>query len=1212
MNNPPTPPELDPLRFPLLGRHLIEASAGTGKTYTIALLYLRLVLGHDGAGIGRDPLTPPEILVVTFTKAATRELRERIRLRLAEAARCFRAASDEENTDSALLALRAEYPPERWPGAARRLQLAAEWMDEAAVDTIHGWCNRMLREHAFDTDSLFTQELAADQQELLAEVVRDYWRSFLTPLTVALAREVHPFWPGIERLHDEVRRLRPQSGLLEESATPEAILGVGVALKARLNAGKSRWPAWIAEMRTLFEEGIKTKSADGRKIQARYYEPWLQTLAGWAADPHQPLLELTDSAWRRLSPEGIAEAWKSTPPHHPAFAALVTIRQEQQQLDTLHHRLLAHATRWIATRFAHEKDRRAVMEFDDVLRKLDSVLQGANGAHLATLLRQQFPVALIDEFQDTDPVQYRIFNAIYPDHTGGRDGSALILIGDPKQAIYAFRGADIHTYLQARRLEPTRIHTLKTNYRSTPAMVGAVNTLFGAAEKRAGGGAFLQRGTDDNPIPFVAIEARGVAERLIVNRQAQPAMTLWWSNGTAEELAAGCASAMVALLNLGQSGEAGFLEATGEWRSLKPSDLAVLVHGRRDYEAMRGALQARGVRCVYLSDKESVFQTPRAHEVRHWLAACATPEDPRLIRTALATATLGLPWAAIDALNHDETLLERRIQQFRAYQLCWQRQGVLPMLRRLLHDFAVPARLLDPDAIRETDGERILTDLLHLAELLQKSSAARAGELALIRELDQQISGNQEDAMDENDRLIRLESDAELVRIVTVHKSKGLEYPLVFFPFASRCRPVTPRDLPGKWRDPQGRERLAFDDPDGTVIDALEQERLREELRKLYVATTRARHATWMAVQTTGPWNKSALRHLLTDRTEITPEELPALLAPLQSEHILQAEPAPVPSDTRFQPQASQSRTIGRGRHARRAVREPWWIGSYSALVAKEATPEAPENPEEERFRELHGRERAEALSSLPTGTDQHAFPRGAKAGIFLHELLAWCGTQGFGRVAAQPEALQAQVTRRCQARGWSQWSAPLTAWLLRLLTTPLDLAPLTGQPTPLRLDEITTCQVEMEFLVTIQNLATARIDPLVRAHLLPGLERPPLLEKSLHGLLKGFMDLVFEHQGRYYVLDYKSNHLGAEDAAYTPAAMQAEMLHARYDLQYLFYIFALHRHLQARLPDYDYDRHIGGAIHLFLRGIDAPGRGVYADRPPREVIELVFSPLLV
>ncbi|MBF0213870.1 MAG: exodeoxyribonuclease V subunit beta [Magnetococcales bacterium] len=1230
--------ELDPLRFSLRGRHLIEASAGTGKTYTIALLYVRLVLGHGVEGCAMRPLIPPEILVVTFTKAATRELRDRIRVQLSRAAVCFREES--EQPEPSLLALRDDFPVEAWPGCARKLQLAAEWMDEAAVETIHGWCNRMLREHAFDSDSLFTQQLEGDSGELLAEVVRDYWRVYLAGLSVDQAREVGDCWSDVETLLSKVRRLLGRVGRLEPAGEPTAIIGEGLAIKQWLLDSKPAWRDWIPELRLLLDRAVAGKSVDGRKLQARYYTPWLQTLEAWALDDRPLFPELSDSAWHRLSSEGLAEAWKSgTPPEHPAVRAMDAMRAARTEGAGRCHRLLTHAVRWIAARFAAEKNSRAVMEFDDVLQRLDGVLSAANGPGLAALLRRQFPVALIDEFQDTDPVQYRIFDRIYPDHSGEEDGTTLVLIGDPKQAIYSFRGADIHTYLVARRIGAERLHTLRKNYRSTMAMVAAVNTLFGEAEARSAGGAFLHRAGKENPIPFVTVAAHGRQERFEVEGEPVSALTFWWTLDSAQAMAAACASEMVRLLNLGQRERAGFVGEGAEWRGVRPSDMAVLVHRRQEYLEMREALAIRGVRCVYLSDKDSVYRTPTAIELHHWLSACAAPDDPGRIRTALATRILGVGWREIDALSRDEGLLEQRIRQFRGYQQGWRRQGVLPMLRRLMHDFRVPERLLRDLA----DGERILTDLLHLAELMQKNSAALEGELALIRDLERLIQDEQGSAEEESERLMRLESDADLVRIVSVHKSKGLEYPLVFFPFAAHCRPVSGRDLPLSWSDDQGVERLAFDDPRGEVIPRLDRERLQEDLRKLYVAFTRARHATWVGVVWSRGFDKSALRHLLTERSAVTAEEIEPLLTALnRPDGSMRAVAAPEADASCFQPPERQE-AIGPARRAHRVVRAGWWIGSYSAIntpAGRGGGESAPESPEEELFREL-GREReseaagwegdaewdegsvgraavgpavgavvgvamgSDAGAESDAGAAWHTFPRGAKAGTFLHDLLAWCALQGFAKVAADPEGLRELVARRCQPRGWAAWIEPVTGWLLRLLSTPLELDPLTGdEADALRLMDLTRYQAEMEFMVAAQRVSTGALDALVRGFTLSGVERVGVADQTLHGMLKGFMDLVFEHRGRYFVLDYKSNQLGPDDRAYSREGMCAEMLHARYELQYVLYLFALHRHLQARLPDYDYDRHMGGAIHWFVRGICSPGQGLFVDRPPRSLFE--------
>ncbi len=444
-----TAEQLDLLRFPLSGSRLIEASAGSGKTFTIALLYVRLVLGHGREEQAAPALMPPEILVVTFTEAATQELRDRIRARLSEAAEVFLADPDTVTErapgEAVLHDFRAEYPPEQWPAKARQLQWAAEWMDEAAVSTIHAWCHRMLREHAFDSGSLFTQTLETDQSELLAEAVRDYWRTFLAPLPRETADAVRGWWLTPEALQTSLKPLLDYPELLEAAGEPRAAVAIREQEKrARLAALKAPWADWLPELRQLLDTAVARKQVDGRKLQARYYQPWLDALGAWVADPGDAPPNLSATAWQRLTPEGLREAWKQgEPPDPPALAALAALRDALAALPCARNDILRHAARWVEARCASEQRRRAQMGFNDLLTRLRDALRGPNGERLAALIRRQFPAALIDEFQDTDPVQYGIFDAVYrvEDHA---PETVLILIGDPKPALHPEAQPSLH------------------------------------------------------------------------------------------------------------------------------------------------------------------------------------------------------------------------------------------------------------------------------------------------------------------------------------------------------------------------------------------------------------------------------------------------------------------------------------------------------------------------------------------------------------------------------------------------------------------------------------------------------------------------------------------------------------------------------------------------------------------------------------------------
>ncbi|MFC3608931.1 exodeoxyribonuclease V subunit beta [Stutzerimonas tarimensis] len=1192
------------LRFSLHGSRLIEASAGTGKTFTISALYLRLVLGHGGTeGFARE-LLPPDILVVTFTDAATRELRDRIRARLVEAARVFR---QEHPGDDLLRRLRDDFESERWPACARRLDIAAQWMDEAAVSTIHGWCQRMLREHAFDSGSLFSLTLETDHSELLTRVARDYWRQHCYPLQSASLDWVIDRWKHPDSL---LRQLKP---LLAEShgacdSGLDSLLNEALTEQAdALAALKKDWCQWADEIERLLDKAVADKVVEGRKLQARYYQPWCEKLRAWARSDETEL-DL-GTGFTRLTPDGLAECWKKgSPPEHAAWEAMRKLPGQLKRLAGPDEVACYHAAAWICQRFELEKRRRAEMGFDDLLTRLDAALQGPNGERLAEVIRQQFPVALIDEFQDTDPLQYRIFDRIYRIEAND-PATGLFLIGDPKQAIYAFRGADIHTYLRARRAMAGRLADLDTNFRSSQAMVDAVNRVFQQAEARASGqGAFLFRHGGDNPLPFHPVFARGRAERWQVEGEHPAALTLWQLDSVGpmaigeyrREMAARAASEITRLLELGQQRQAGFAKG-GTLMPLQPSDIAVLVRDRGEAQAIRRELARRGVRSVYLSDKDSVFASGEASDMLLWLRACAEPDADRPLRAALASRSLGLPLSELEQLNQDERIWERRVMQFRDYRQRWQRQGVLPMLRQLLHDFDLPQRLMGRD-----DGERSLTNLLHLAELLQQAAAELDGEQALIRHLAALLVG---EGLAADEQVLRLESDAALVRVVTIHKSKGLEYPLVFLPFICNYRPVE-KGKPLRLQDGDSR-RLVLD-PDQDTAELADRERLGEDLRLLYVALTRARHACWLGIADLRRGNgKSSVLHgsalgYLLGGGEPLAGPLAAWLEPLVADGECQRLPAPEPRNLRLRESGEKLPELAWPRPTRRAA-EHWWIASYSALrtgdshesPAERFEDAAPENPAAQKAGDDEREVQPQRVTGV-TGASLHLFPRGPNPGTFLHGLLELAGVEGFGACVSHPDELREQIARRCQRRGLEGWIEPLSAWLLGLLQTPLPL----GNGESVALSELEVYQPELEFWFEARSVQVRQVDALVRHHELPELPRPALAPDRLNGMFKGFVDLVFEHGGRYYVVDYKSNWLGEGDGDYTAEAMQATVASHRYDLQYVLYLLALHRQLQLRLPDYSYERHVGGALYLFLRGSRAPGAGVYHARPARTLIE--------
>ncbi len=475
------------------------------------------------------------------------------------------------------------------------------------------------------------------------------------------------------------------------------------------------------------------------------------------------------------------------------------------------------------------------------------------------------------------------------------------------------------------------------------------------------------------------------------------------------------------------------------------------------------------------------------------------------------------------------------------------------------------------------------------------------GEHALIGHLTELM---QEKDQKNTPHTIRLESDANLVKVVTIHKSKGLEYPLVFVPFICNARQTKASDIPLKYHTPEGKLKLALE-PDAPILQWANEERLAEDVRKLYVALTRARYATWLGLAPIADFSDSGLGYLLDGRYQEGSDELAADRTCVNIMDMAPEEPAdatelaPAPHAIEIPP----TKAWGPARQAQRNLHEYWQMASYSTMRYQTAADSA----QEAIFHEVASDESAALAPSLseshtPSSGLLHGFPRGTAAGTFLHELMEWACHEGFGHLVQFPNKVHETVLKRCQSRQWDEMAQPLTDWLLIYIQQPITSA--VGTHFSLAQLPATSTVVEMEFWLSVHHVSIEHLDRLVCKHTLDAAERPALEPKHLHGMLKGFIDLVLEHDGRYYVVDYKSNYLGATDSAYTAQAMKEAILKSRYELQYVLYLLAVHRLLKLRLPDYDYDQHMGGAIYLFLRGDQAPTRGIHAERPPRELIE--------
>lgn len=1160
------PQRLDPLTLPLHGERLIEASAGTGKTFTIGILYLRLLLGLGQENAFHRPLSVEEILVVTFTEAATAELRGRIRQNIHE----LRLACVRGNSANPVLAALMQEISD--PADAAALLLAAErQMDEAAIFTIHGFCQRMLNLNAFESGMLFEQQLIEDESALRRQAAADFWRRHCYPLPLTIAKVIAQEWTGPEQLLSTLTPwLHGESPALKYAPDSEETLAQRhEKIVARIDNLKAQWRAAAADLRELIEKS----GVDKRSYSSKHLPAWLNNVAAWVEEETLGYAVPKDLARFRQSVL-LEKTKKGEPPRHPLFAEVDAFFAEPLSLRDL---IIARALDEIRLATRREKKLRALLGFDDLLSRLDEALHQPGGDLLAEAIRARYPVALIDEFQDTDPQQYRIFRRLYI----AQPENALLLIGDPKQAIYAFRGADIFTYMRARG-EISAHYTLDTNWRSSPAMVASVNQLFSRL---------------DNPflfsqIPFIEVNAAPPNETrgFHLNGAEQPALRFWLQPGEGvgvseyqQWMARQCAAEILHWLQAGLRGET-LVGKQGDRRAVSASDITVLVRSRSEAAVIRDALENLNIPSVYLSNRDSVFTTPEARELLWLLQAVLAPELERTLRSALATSILGLDAVTIDAMSQDEDRWDMLVEEFAAYRQRWQQRGVLPMLRELMTRRHIAENLLASES-----GERRLTDLLHLGELLQEAAAQLDSEHALVRWLAQQIAQPNHQAASQQ---LRLESDRHLVQIVTIHKSKGLEYPLVWLPFAANFREAAQ----GLYHDRQTFQALLDLSDDEESLALAEQERLAEDLRLLYVALTRSVYhcSIGMAPLIKGnrkkegnsDLHKSAVGYLVQRGEALNASGLQQALHDLSNDAVEVMMPEEA-AEGRWQPEGDRMPQLD-SLVITRPLQDHWRVTSYSGLQQHGPTVALDLAP---RFDIDAAGETAEVAAPALT---PHTFPRGASPGTFLHGLFE---TLDFNQ---PPE--ETWLAEQLQLAGFGeQWLPMLSDWIGRVLQTPLNQQ-------GIHLAGLTPGRylVELEFYLPMHQLLTApALDAVMRQHDSLSARAPELNFQQVQGMLKGFIDLVFCWQGKYYLLDYKSNWLGEESAAYTPQAMAEAMIGHRYDLQYQLYTLALHRYLRHRVADYDYQRHFGGVFYLFLRGMDgsASENGVFHHRPSADFV---------
>ena len=1111
------PPRFDLTASPIEnGITLIDASAGTGKTYAISSLVTRLL----AEGVADDI---SQVLVVTFTNAAAEELAGRIRARLQEACQSL----TQETDDPFLLSLRRHSP--------QRLQLlhsARARLDEAPIHTIHGFCKKVLEESAFESGLPLESTFLQEERTIIEQAALDFWRERIYSQEIlaayVAANNLTPkslLSSALPVLQHEQVSIRPPAPDMD------ALL---CQVSDDIAALRAEWDG--AELlRHLHTLPALSQAKDNKAALAlRQPEEIIARInAAVTTDDTTALLP----ALGQISAEIIRSAIKSKKERESFQPHRLSLLAEHigQILAEIDMALRIGFCAEVRRRSEGEKLRLNALSFGDLLSKLAQALRDPRlGQQLRRSVRARYRVALIDEFQDTDPLQLHIFRDLFA------QTHPLFFIGDPKQAIYSFRGADIFAYLEATQIAERR-YTLDKNWRSENGLVEAVNALF---RRSAEPFVFPQ-------ITFQPALAQGKADdaRLHGDNLAPGCVLALPPAGEDAELGKGGAAGLATHAVVGEITALLGGQAHIGSRRVRPGDIAVLVRTNTQAEQMQEALRAAGVAAVF-GGCGSIMKSEQMRELHLLLRFIAHGEGSATLAGPLFGQT---PQKLFMSAAAPEGRADLHAQLAR-YREIWQRSGVGRMLNTFIADFAVVQRLLG-----QASGARALTNLRHALEVLVTGPTAPEALL-------QWLHRRENDPQTDEDEL-RLETDAEAVQIITIHKSKGLEYGIVFCPFLWSSRaPATDGPVLAHL---DGELVCDFGSADyALALAQARREQLSEDLRLLYVALTRAVHRFYIVWGEIRDADKSALAWLLggARRALELPQEEPALFSAVTATDAkeISAFTESIPIAT---PQTARVFPAGR-------TLVSWRTSSFSTLTAGHALP-APAT-----------RTAPDVAHTLPFsgfGRGKTA-PAANETGTCIHEILELCDLTD-----PDENLVRQTLTRFGLADPQAHLDVADPVAEVCALLRRVGERPLPGGRSGLR--ECAGRLTEMPFTLPLRQRAfpAALVEYFSDQ---PGYTQylQSLSFQQMRGFLTGIIDLVCLCDGRWHIIDWKTNFLGRSPEDYVLERLHDAMNTNHYHLQYTLYIIALRRYLAQRLPGADFPSAFGGAHYVFLRGLSEGG----------------------
>lgn len=1133
----------DAFRVKLSGKNLIEASAGTGKTYSIAILFLRLIIENELQASHPKNFFLKKILLITYTKAAVAELHARVRLFVKEA---YLYANGQNINDANIKTLIESYKTKGndLTQIAEKLKICLLNFDEVCIATIHGFAGQVLSEFAFESNFSFGASILENASDIIAQHVNDFYRKEISTLPKEILEEID--YLGIKKslpkifenlMNDQVYYAGQEDA---EFNILETLVEYKIA-KEQYATNIQTLNDWIHQERTAIIEDI---------LQAGNY----------AVKAFEPLLDDPESLISKYISNNSNYIQKLV---HPIWSFIRKLNEESYTSKNypqfLKNKLIFHAIKIQFPKIIQQLSEQDHITFSSMILTLrDKLLDEKNEVFLS-LIQQKYNAVFIDEFQDTDKVQFEIFEKLFINNPA----CTLFLIGDPKQSIYAFRNSDIQTYLEIKG-KINSIFSMEVNFRSTPDMVNAVNEFY---EKVGASTGFFYDEFKSHKIAYEPVCSNEKEAFLECNgNRVEKVLNLmgYKNNNLAISNLVNAVSQVLHPENNYQIWD----KKSKTLRAVKTSDIGILVNTHDFGDKIKDQLNSLNIPAVKLKSGK-ILEAAELDEIIIILEAVVYG-GLQAIKKALLLTFLRPEdedysvWYF--SLDENEAL-----QLFSKYQLKLAEIGLIGVLNQILEDFSIRQKLNQNHA-----SLRKLANIEQLIQVIHKNQYKKGWKIEEVISWLKLIKNNPS-SIDDQEYALQLESDEEAVKITTIHSSKGLEYNLVFvFGLHGEQKPTGLISF----KLPHEKDRYFADAStlDSIIIKNYELQVKQENARLIYVALTRAVYHTQIFYSTNNKndaWNTLAnhincakeLQYIQVDETQIEIE-------PCNYQKIEQAL------------QSAPAKTFNK-ENAKLCISKEWKM-SYSALTQYESH----NYPTAQLFTEQY---------------DQFIFnqlPKGKEAGLILHELFEYLDFTKFNDYATfHPIAKRALYAFNDEGKDWD-WSP----WMRQLVEHCLLAHIQFENEKYFTLSEIATSKKlnELQFNYWVNN--KDQLDELIS-----DLEQEDAFiqieSEVLTGLMTGFIDLFFEHEKKYYILDWKSNYLGFQVTDYTPEKLHQAMKDSNYHLQYLIYTVAMYQYLKLKKFDFDYEKDFGGVIYVYLRGARAGTRnGIFTYKPRLELIQKLLK----